>query len=85
MMELLKQWVFEPITVEKQVASIYAWSKGYLDAVDVSKIRKAEKELYLALDEEKTVLEAIAKDKEIKEDTEKKLVEVINKVVELNK
>lgn len=85
MMELLKQWVFEPITVEKQVASIFAGSKGYLDTVDVSKVRKVEKELYLALDEEKTVLEAIAKDKEIKEDTEKKLIEVINKVVELNK
>lgn len=85
MMELLKQWVFEPITVEKQVVAIYAWSKGYLDAVDVSKVRKVERELYLALDAEKTILESIAKDKEIKEDTEKKLIEVINKVVEMNK
>lgn len=85
MMELLKQWVFEPISVEKQVASIYAWTKGYLDEVEVSKIKKVEKELYLALDEEKTVLESIAKDKEITQDTEKKLVEVIKKVVELNK
>lgn len=85
MMELLKQWVFEPITVEKQVAAFFAGSKGYLDAVEVAKIKKVEKELYLALDDEKTVLEAIAKDKEVKEDTEKKLVEMIKKVVELNK
>ena len=85
MMELLKQWVFEPITVEKQVATFFAGSKGYLDAVEVSKIKKVERELYLALDDEKTVLEAIAKDKEVKEDTEKKLVEIIKKVVELNK
>ena len=85
MMELLKQGVFEPVVVEKQVAAIYAGSKGYFDEVDVSKIKKVEKELYLALDDEKSVLDAIAKDKEIKEDTEKKLVEVIKKVVELNK
>lgn len=85
MMELLKQGVFEPVVVEKQVAAIYAGSKGYFDEVEVSKIKKVEKELYLALDDEKTVLDAIAKDKEIKEETEKKLVEIINKVVELNK
>lgn len=85
MMELLKQWVFEPISVEKQVASIYAWSKWFFDKIEVSKISKVEKELYLALDEEKTVLESIKKDKEIKEDTENKLKEVIKKIVELNK
>jgi len=39
----------------------------------------------LALDDEKTILEAISKDKEIKEDTEKKLIDLINKIVELNK
>ncbi|MBW7954319.1 F0F1 ATP synthase subunit alpha [Candidatus Gracilibacteria bacterium] len=85
MMELLKQGVFEPISVEKQVASIYAGSKGFFDKIEVSKISKVEKELYLALDEEKTVLESIKKDKEIKEDTENKLKEVIKKIVELNK
>ncbi|MDD4151041.1 MAG: F0F1 ATP synthase subunit alpha [Candidatus Gracilibacteria bacterium] len=85
MMELLKQGVFEPITVEKQVASIYAGSKGYLDNIDVSKIKKVEKELYLALDDEKIILESISKDKEIKEETEKKLIDLINKIVELNK
>jgi len=85
MMELLKQWVFEPIPVEKQVCVIYAWTKWYLDEVPVSNIKKVEKELYLALDSEETILESIKKDKEIKEETEKKLIEVINKVVELNK
>ena len=85
MMELLKQWVFEPVIVEKQVAAIYAWSKWFFDEVEVSKISKVEKDLYLALDDEGTILEAIRKDKEIKEETENKLKEVIKKVVELNK
>lgn len=85
MMELLKQWVFEPVVVEKQVAAIYAWSKWFFDEIDVSKITKVERELYSMLDEEKTVLESIKKDKEIKEETENKLKEIIKKVVELNK
>ena len=60
MMELLKQWVFEPITVEKQVCAMYAWTKWYMDSVEVSKIKKVERELYLALENEKNILESIA-------------------------
>jgi len=85
MMELLKQWVFSPVIVEKQVCAIYAWTKWFLDTLDISKVKKVERELYTMIDEEKTILEAITKDKEIKEDTEKKLVEMIGKVLELNK
>ncbi len=85
MMELLKQWVFEPITVEKQVCAMYAWTKWYMDSVEVSKIKKVERELYLALENEKNILESIATEKIINDETEKKLIEVIQKVVELNK
>lgn len=85
MMETLKQGVLSPISVEKQVALIFAWSKGFLDVLDSSKIKKFEQDLYFSLDEEKTILEAIKKDKEIKEETEGKLVDVIKKVVDLNK
>lgn len=85
MMELLKQGVYEPVTVAKQVCAIYAGSKGYLDTIDVSKVKKFEKDLYLMLEEEKSILEAITKDKEMKEDTENKLVALIQKVIELNK
>ncbi len=85
MMELLKQWVYKPVVVEKQVASMFAWSKGYIDEIAVSNVVKFEKDLYDMLDEEKTVLEAIKKDKEIKEETETKLKEIIKKAIELNK
>jgi F-type H+-transporting ATPase subunit alpha len=85
MMELLKQGVYEPVTVAKQVCAIYAGSKGYLDTIEVSKVKKFEKDLYLMLEEEKSILEAITKDKEMKEDTENKLVALIQKVIELNK
>ncbi len=85
MMELLKQWVFEPVTVSEQVCAIYAWAKGYFDKIEVSKIKKCEMDLYLSLEDEKTILESIKKDKKITDKTEVKLKEVINKVVELNK
>lgn len=85
MMELLKQGVFEPVKVSKQVCLMYAWGKGFFDSIKTSKMQKIEQDLYLSLDEEKTVLESIEKEKQLTEDTEKKLIEVINKVIELNK
>jgi len=85
MMELLKQGVFEPVTVAKQTCAIYAWAKGYFDEIEVSKIKKVEADLYLSLDEEKTILESITKDGKMSEDAENKLKEIISKVVELNK
>lgn len=85
MMELLKQGLNSPIPVPKQVAALYAGGKGYLDSIAVEKVGKFEQDLYAALDDEKTVVEAIMTEKNISEDTEKKLITVIEKVVELNK
>lgn len=84
MMELLKQWVFSPVPVEKQVCAIYAWSNWYLKNIAVNKVWKFENDLYLALDEEKTVLESIRKEKVLSDEAEQKLKEVIEKVIELN-
>ncbi len=84
MMELLKQWVYSPVSVAKQVCAIYAWAKGYLDSIKASRVWEFEKNLYLALDEEKTIIESIKKEKQITEETEKKLVEIIKKTVSLS-
>lgn len=85
MMELLKQGLNSPIVVPKQVAALYAGGKGYLDSVAVNKVLKFEQDLYASLDEEKTVLAAITSEKNISDETEAKLKEIIQKVVELNK
>jgi F-type H+/Na+-transporting ATPase subunit alpha len=84
MMELLKQGVNSPVPVIKQVCAIYAGAKGFLDTIAVNKVLKFEADLYASLDEEKSVLTAITTEKNISEDTENKLKEVITKVVELN-
>lgn len=85
MMELLKQWVYSPVSVAKQVCAIYAWANGFIDSIDVSRIAKFESDLYAALDDEKTIIDSIKEEKVLKEDKEEKLKKLIEKVVELNK
>ncbi|GMB09427.1 ATP synthase F1 subcomplex alpha subunit [Thermolongibacillus altinsuensis] len=48
--EVLKQGLHEPIPVEKQVAIIYALTRGFLDDIPVEDIRRFEKEFYAWLD-----------------------------------
>jgi len=85
MMELLKQDVYSPVSVVKQICIFYAGGKGYLDSIDETKVNKFEQDVYAALDEEKTILEMIAKEKIVSEATEAKLKKVLDKVVELHK
>jgi F-type H+-transporting ATPase subunit alpha len=46
MVELLKQGQYQPVPVEKQVAIIYAGTKGYLDDLPTSSVRAFETGLY---------------------------------------
>jgi F-type H+-transporting ATPase subunit alpha len=50
LVEILKQPQYQPLGVEKQVAIIYAATKGYLDAVPVEELRRYEEELYRYLE-----------------------------------
>jgi F-type H+/Na+-transporting ATPase subunit alpha len=49
--EVLKQDLHAPIPVEKQVAIIYALTRGFLDDIPVEDIRRFEKEFFLWLDQ----------------------------------
>ncbi|HWA79213.1 MAG TPA: F0F1 ATP synthase subunit alpha [Acetobacteraceae bacterium] len=72
--ELLKQPQYHPVPVEEQVAAIFCGVRGYLDAIDVSRVGAFESQF---LSELKTrapeILEAIRNDREIKPEIEKKL------------
>lgn len=48
--EILKQGKSLPVPVEKQIAIIYAATKGYLHDVDLSDVRSYEEELYKFMD-----------------------------------
>ena len=86
LVELLKQEPYNPIPFEKQVIALYAGTRGYLDDIPVSAVRKFEKELYTFLDTEKPdLLEKIrtVKDltKEIEEEIKKAIEEFKQKFV----
>jgi F-type H+-transporting ATPase subunit alpha len=50
LVEILKQPQYQPLAVEKQVAIIYAATKGFLDNVAVEDVRRYEEELYRFLE-----------------------------------
>jgi F-type H+-transporting ATPase subunit alpha len=50
LVEILKQPQYQPLAVEKQVAIIYAATKGFLDQVAVDDVRRYEEELYRYLE-----------------------------------
>ena len=50
LVEILKQPQYQPVAVEKQVAIIYAATKGFLDNVPVEHVRRYEEELHRFLE-----------------------------------
>jgi F-type H+-transporting ATPase subunit alpha len=66
LVEILKQPQYEPLSVEKQVAIIFAGTNGYLDAVPVSELRAFETEFYSFLESRyPQVLRGIAEKKQL--------------------
>ncbi|MDR2904893.1 MAG: F0F1 ATP synthase subunit alpha [Helicobacteraceae bacterium] len=71
MVEVLKQPPYSPLAVEKQVAVIFAASKGYLDKVPVTAVGKFENELYPFLEAKyPQILEGIRSKKQVDKDIE---------------
>ncbi|MFZ1655022.1 MAG: F0F1 ATP synthase subunit alpha [Candidatus Moraniibacteriota bacterium] len=69
--ELLKQPQYAPLTVEKEVALLYALSRGHLDDVAVDVLGRFEKEFLISLESEGAgVLEAIGQEKALTESVE---------------
>jgi F-type H+/Na+-transporting ATPase subunit alpha len=66
LVEILKQPQYEPLTVERQVAIIFAGTNGYLDPIPVSEVRAFETELYKHLETRAPqVLTGIAEKKQL--------------------
>jgi F-type H+-transporting ATPase subunit alpha len=64
--EILKQGQFEPMPVEKQVVSIYAATKGFLDDIPVGDVRRFEKELHAYIEHnKKEIFDTIVNTKEL--------------------
>jgi F-type H+-transporting ATPase subunit alpha len=76
--ELLKQKQYNPLSLEEQVVSVFAGTRGYLDGIAVDRVGIFEAELIAGLKTRGSeILEAIAKDQQIKPETETKLIAFI--------
>jgi len=72
--EILKQPQYQPLPVEKQVAIIFAATNGFLDSVDVERLRSYEDQLYAFLETRYAgVLSAIAEKKILDDDIKQAL------------
>ncbi len=74
LVEMLKQSQYSPYTVEKQVATIWAATNGYLDWIPESDVRRFEKELVEFLDAKfGRILSNIREKKQLDDDTKREL------------
>jgi F-type H+-transporting ATPase subunit alpha len=77
--ELLKQPQFKPVPVEEQVVSIFAGTRGYLDAVGVRQVNKYEADMLSEVrSKQPEILEAIRTEKKISDETEEKLIKFLD-------
>ncbi|HEY1958037.1 MAG TPA: F0F1 ATP synthase subunit alpha [Polyangiaceae bacterium] len=78
LVELLKQPQYQPLSVEKQVISIFAGTKGYLDEIPVDKIAKFEHDLIAFIEgKHPQILEDIKAKKAIDKDIEERLTKAL--------
>jgi len=76
--ELLKQNQYSPMTIAEQVVSIFAGVNGYLDDLDLNKIRDFEKDLYeLIKSSHSDIIENVNTSGDLDDDTSAKLKSII--------
>ncbi len=76
--ELLKQDQYSPLTVAEQVISVFTGVKGYLDDVELNKIKFFEKDIIEKVKNDKPeILEAIKSSGKLEDDIEKSLIQLI--------
>jgi F-type H+-transporting ATPase subunit alpha len=79
LVELLKQPQYKPLPVEKQVAIIFAGTKGLLDDLAVEDIRAFEVDLYRFLEGSRPgILQQIREKKQLDDSLQKELTTAIN-------
>ncbi len=79
LVELLKQGQYEPLPVEKQILTIYAGTKGFVDHLPLDTLKKYEHELHAFVeDKHPEIFTEIVKKRELNDE----LSEKINKALE---
>lgn len=80
LIELLKQPQYSPLKVEEQVIVIYAGVKGYTDSIPVGKISEFEQKMLEEINlHHSSIMQKIAKTKNLDDETEAKLAVFLEK------
>ena len=84
--ELLKQDQYSPMTVAEQVISVFTGVKGYLDDVELNKIKKFESDILDKIRSDKSeIIDEIQSTGKLDEKIEKSLSQIIEKYKTENK
>ncbi len=76
--ELLKQNQYSPLTVAEQVISVFTGVRGYLDDVELSKIKKFETEILEKIRNEKSeIMSTVQNTGKLEKETEESLIQII--------
>ena len=76
--ELLKQDQYSPMTVAQQVIAVFSGVKGFLDKVELNKIKNLEKQIYEKVKSSNPeIIESINNTGKLDEEIEKKLTSII--------
>lgn len=79
LMEILKQGVNQPLSVEQQVVSLYAAVKGYIDDIEIADVRRFESEFLTFIESNKPeILQSITDTKDLTSDNENALKAAID-------
>ncbi|WP_130615545.1 F0F1 ATP synthase subunit alpha [Cohnella abietis] len=77
-LEILKQGVNQPLSVERQVVSLYIVTKGHTDAIPVQDVRRFEAEFLSYVDANRPeIFSSIRDTKDLTPETDKSLVDAI--------
>jgi F-type H+-transporting ATPase subunit alpha len=81
--ELLKQGQYVPMSVEKQVASMFTGTNGYLDELPLADVQRFEREFLEVMEmKHSDILLSIAETKELSKDTEANLHSIAKEFVQ---
>ncbi|WP_291259546.1 F0F1 ATP synthase subunit alpha [Fusobacterium sp.] len=76
-MEILKQAQYKPYVVEEQVVAFFALINGFLDSIELDKVRRFESELITELRNTTSILDEIREKKALDKELEAKLGDAI--------
>ena len=76
--ELLKQNQYTPMTVAEQVISVFTGVRGYLDDIELNKIKKFEAGIIEKIKDEKSeIIDSIQSSGKLEKEIEQSLIQII--------